>query len=1228
MNKQLQSIKILVNNFITIAKKQFLKKKNKIAKPLPYIALSPTDNAEDCDVYLESLSWALANKKNIKNIAISGPYGSGKSSILETFIRKGKQCHFYNKKWFSKRNHFLKISLATFESLQTQNGDATNEENKNNPNLSKNDLQRRIELSLLQQLFFREKYSKTPDSRLKRIKRLKSWMLIIESIAFIIFIFSIIILWFPSILNNIIEYIGINVSSPYLKLIAFILLVIGLFMIIYKSSRSIISLSIKKLNLKGAEIEIDKNISKSILNNHIDEIIYFFEVTNYNVVIIEDLDRFGESEIFTKLREINLLINNSKKIKREIVFIYAIKDDMFQDKDRAKFFDYIIPVIPIVNFSNSGDKLKKMLKGSSIKIDNELIDDLSMFIDDMRLIYNIMNEFHVYATKVSSQLDMNKLLAIIVYKNLYPKDFVDLSENKGDLFDTINSKNKYIQETVLEIDKKIEKIKEKINLLEGHFITNIKDLRTLYISKVLEHITDGFVSFQVGNTRINFSDFTKDEYFNIIKSGEIIYYHHIGGFTSKENYSYNFHDIEKALHPTLTYAQRESTIIEKQGINIQRKELEKLYDRKSEVRKSKLKDLLSKGEIKSSKQQNKKRELIDILLKNGYINENYMDYISIFHEGSLSKTDYQFLINVKREISSQFDYVINKREELIKRISIDTFEKKYILNFDIVDTLLECNFDQKTKVLFKQLANENELTIRFINEYIDRSKVQNIFVREICSYWPNIWKYILFESNFTKERKELYFLLILKYASIDDLEKIFDKNDSSIATYRDFFIIEMNNKVRHELIKYLGIHFRTINPESSKENLQFLRDNCYYEINEEMLMVIISKDKFHIEEDFYTNNYSYIKHSGINSIVEYIEDNINTYVENILLGIKRNTKEDIKEYTLLLNNSDLNLNLKEKLIEKIDTIINDISTIEGLDEVHILFKNSKVKPTWENIQSTFEKEDNILSESIFTFLNNMNNSNTLSKNKMSLETYDDGRNIFGLLSDAIIHSKNISDESYCLLLKSIPWWYNSFDANSISIERMKVLIAHGKVNPTIESYNYLLQNYKGLNIQLIEKYTNKFIELLDETTVDQSDMEILLNSSKLDDETKFKYVNTVDNSVIINSDNNSKFVIRHVLLNTSKYNISDELQYLLINKKELLVSQRISLFILIYKHLSDEEINTFLISLGNPYMEIVNTNKNPEIDRNSTNEKLMEILISRNIISKYSNKNNRIYHSD
>lgn len=151
----------------------------------------------------------------------------------------------------------------------------------------------------------------------------------------------------------------------------------------------------------------------------------------------------------------------------------------------------------------------------------------------------------------------------------------------------------------------------------------------------------------------------------------------------------------------------------------------------------------------------------------------------------------------------------------------------------------------------------------------------------------------------------------------------------------------MDDKVRRELVESLEINFKALNPNSSKEDMQFLMDNYYYEINSEMLKVIIPEEKLDLEE-FNTKNYSYLRHIGLNAIVDYIEEEINTYVEEILIGIESNTEEDVEEYTLLLNNSGLDLDLKAKLILKTDTVINDIATIDGLDESHLLSKIQKL----------------------------------------------------------------------------------------------------------------------------------------------------------------------------------------------------------------------------------------------------------------------------------------------
>ena len=50
-----------------------------------YRDLTPINNVKDGDEYLNALDWALKNPK-IKNIALSGPYGAGKSSIIENAL--------------------------------------------------------------------------------------------------------------------------------------------------------------------------------------------------------------------------------------------------------------------------------------------------------------------------------------------------------------------------------------------------------------------------------------------------------------------------------------------------------------------------------------------------------------------------------------------------------------------------------------------------------------------------------------------------------------------------------------------------------------------------------------------------------------------------------------------------------------------------------------------------------------------------------------------------------------------------------------------------------------------------------------------------------------------------------------------------------------------------------------------------------------------------------------
>lgn len=74
---------------------RILKTKNN----LPYSNLSLKSDIEDKEKYFEALKWAIDNNEKNHNIAITGPYRSGKSSIINSFFQKNKRIKNYLFLW-------------------------------------------------------------------------------------------------------------------------------------------------------------------------------------------------------------------------------------------------------------------------------------------------------------------------------------------------------------------------------------------------------------------------------------------------------------------------------------------------------------------------------------------------------------------------------------------------------------------------------------------------------------------------------------------------------------------------------------------------------------------------------------------------------------------------------------------------------------------------------------------------------------------------------------------------------------------------------------------------------------------------------------------------------------------------------------------------------------------------------------------------------------------------
>ena len=271
-------------------------------------------------------------------------------------------------------------------------------------------------------------------------------------------------------ISAILSWIGMSVVSYIAVFMAFIVCVWAISQIIFDFSSEY---SIKGIKLSSnVDIQKEEGAGESIFNKNLDEIMYFFETTEYRLIFFEDLDRLDDRTIFVHLRELNNLLNSNETIKEKVVFVYAVKDDIFTKEDRTKFFDFIIPVIPIINSTNSGEVLQQFLNeakehGIEHAISQDFVLDVSPYIADMRILRNIYNEFVVYKSILRAgqgvELKDEQMLAIIIYKNLCPSDFADIQNEQGVIKQAFEDKYKFVSEEKSRLQIEINELSNSID---------------------------------------------------------------------------------------------------------------------------------------------------------------------------------------------------------------------------------------------------------------------------------------------------------------------------------------------------------------------------------------------------------------------------------------------------------------------------------------------------------------------------------------------------------------------------------------------------------------------------------------------------------------------------------------------------------------------------------------------------------------------------------------------
>lgn len=856
-----------------------------------------------------------------------------------------------------------------------------------------------LEKSIIEQLLYKPNTNKYPDSNLSRLK-VRSKSSILCSFIYFIFVVSYLIrlfgkssifLWFNSlpIWNN---YI--------FQLISAVVIGIGTWKIFNSIIHTISHIKVHASTKMGpvelsGDTDHDKEPVIDLFNYYGDELQYYFHRNNIRVVIFEDLDRFNTPLIFQKLHELN---SNLNKSGNSITFIYSLKDKVFSVKGtetsaaalKAKFFDAIIPVFPIhsyrdssktfiseseqygfvnTNFENKENYFKERdeeleeKKASGIKIDDKYLKGLGLYIFDTREIKNIISETYFYFAELPLKMfqeekggdsnAINKLLAMMVYKNEFPDDFDNLASGKESKLEKFINDIGKIKSSLVDLEinineNEITELNLKIVELKSHLTTDLDVLMTIRMQQVLDK--NSYHEVRVGDSSYSSVKNIKDveKFWKKLFQNNMKYEDYYRNNKEVKELS----ELEKDIFHSYLFDNKNMNEMLREWTSKKEKLENKNEWLQRQVASLSIKEVLNRYtdnpvvvpeiEIPLITENN----ALNYLVRQGLIDFDYTDFISPdpYDLTSLEENFVRIVINRKKIDTA--DYRLARVEKVIHEInSLDSSPNmyKYAYSPDILAYFAEettsTTYMSYINILIESARNKNQP--EFILNAIESLTNQNLGLYRLTVCILRIWSTyytIAFNKLENRQKRELSRFLLNYLSDNNDNKRL---SEDLFSTLKDQRIFE-EKEFKHELLvlgedkfiniltlydsyPYLDIEFVSL---YSLDKLKQIVVEKWYEENIGNFQIIFDKfanNKFKVlmeNQDELKISDNFIK----DSIFDYYKDR-NTATFDDLMSLEKfiatdNSDENINNHLKILTiylktTVEFTDSEKQQLIEKL-----------------------------------------------------------------------------------------------------------------------------------------------------------------------------------------------------------------------------------------------------------------------------------------------------------------------
>ena len=706
-----------------------------------------------------------------------------------------------------------------------------------------------------------------------------------------------------------------------------------------------------------------------------------------------------------------------------------------------------------------------------------------------------------------------------------------------------------------------------------------------------------------------------------------------------------------------------------------RKKIQELEDKISDLQHSKLHELITKqnaleifkvtsvNEIGKELNFNEIKGsdyflLIKYLIRYGYIDESYPDYMTYFYENSLSRTDKIFLRSVTDEDAKDYHYPLKSPETVAARLNAEHFDNEETLNFDLLAFLLEHRDDgnQKDKLIRLLQQLKEQRNFQFIDLYIQSGKATAAFVSELNALWPAAFQSIVKESDLTEERKKRYALETLCHTADEtlkqvDLEGVLSKFVSACPNFLEIEYPDIHRLT--DAFELLHIKFQTINyAVSNKALFQVVYEHSLYAVRFELICLMLKTMYGCREEaDCIHKNYSTVLSQPDQPLVKYVHENMDEYVEEVLEHCDGEITDTEEAAIRLLDTETLSLARKENYIDNLTTPIRRLAKITQIDLWSELLARDLVVYAEENILQYFFRSKNGL-DSLLANLIDQKGTSTLFGCASIDKAYGEGS--ASKFFNAVVKNEFLSIASYAKILKSLNMVYRNFSIEGISNAKIDVLIAQGRIPMNEETLVFMREHYADKVIPYISRniqiYTQQVLSedlfvleemlgILATDVADQYKLALLKHTEAPLRALQDTYSDEVKTYILTNNFDNSelpallkKYSEMSVKVQSVVEKIAQENMGILIRealfvpfslccklftRKSILPDEKLQLFATAIEHFNESECKQSLTLLNRDDILGVFSGRRPAIAITEAHGRILDVMVKKQWIAGY-----------